>query len=136
MGRLAELLSKYQDVISAPRTLRVDGVLSAEGATPELIEMVETAGPFGAGAPAPRFAIAGARIAFGKRVGDDHFRATLEDASGARLEAIAFRVMSTPLGVLLSESRGRLHIAGRLEIDDWGGRRKAKLHIEDAAEVE
>lgn len=133
MARLSDLLSKYMSVIAAPRTLRIDGVLSADAATPELIELVETAGPFGAGAPAPRFALAGARVAFGKRVGDDHFRATLEDASGARLEAIAFRVMSTPLGGLLSESRGRLHVAGRLEIDDWGGRRKAKLHIEDAA---
>ena len=136
MERLADLLSKYMNVISAPRTLRIDGVLSASAATPDLIEQVEAAGPFGAGAPAPRFAIAGARVAFGKRVGDDHFRATLEDASGGRLEAIAFRVMSTPLGALLSESRGRLHVAGRLEIDDWGGRRKAKLHIEDAAEAE
>ena len=136
MERLAELLSKYMNIISAPRTLRIDGALSAAAATPELVEMVETAGPFGAGAPAPRFVIADARIAFGKRVGDDHFRATLEDASGARLDAIAFRVMSGPLGVALSESRGRLHIAGRLEIDDWGGRRKAKLHIEDAAVAE
>jgi len=24
-------------------------------------------------------------------------------------------------------------VAGRLEIDDWGGRRKAKLRLEDAA---
>ena len=109
--------------------------VAADAATPDLIEQVDAAGPFGAGAPAPRFAIADARVAFGKRVGDDHFRATLEDGSGARLEAIAFRVMTTPLGALLSESRGRLHVAGRLEIDDWGGRRKAKLHIDDAAET-
>ena len=136
MQRLEELLAKYMPVIAAPRTLRIDGVISAAAATPELIELVETAGPFGAGAPAPRFALAGARIAFGKRVGEDHFRATLEDGSGARLEAIAFRVMSGPLGELLSEHRGTLHIAGRLEIDDWGGRRKAKLHIEDAAPAE
>lgn len=136
MARLDRLLSKYMNVISAPRTLRVDGAVAASAATPELIELIAAAGPFGAGAPAPRFAIAGARVAFGKRVGDDHFRATLEDASGARLDAIAFRMMSTPLGALLSESKGRLHIAGRLEIDDWGGRRKAKLHIEDAAAAE
>jgi single-stranded-DNA-specific exonuclease len=136
MGRLIDLLSKYMAVISAPRTLRIDGALSAAVATPELIEMVEAAGPFGAGAPAPRFALANARVAFGKRVGDDHFRATLEDASGARVDAIAFRVMSGPLGAMLSESKGRLHIAGRLEVDDWGGRRKAKLHIEDAAVAE
>ncbi len=133
MARLGELLAKYMNVISAPRTLRIDGALSAAAATPELIEMVEAAGPFGAGAPAPRYVLADARITFGKRVGDDHFRATLQDSSGERLEAIAFRVMSGPLGAFLSEHRGPLHIAGRLEVDDWGGRRKAKLHIEDAA---
>ena len=26
-----------------------------------------------------------------------------------------------------------VHVAGRLEIDDWGGRRRARLRIEDAA---
>jgi single-stranded-DNA-specific exonuclease len=26
-----------------------------------------------------------------------------------------------------------LHIAGKLEIDDWGGRRKPKLRIDDAS---
>lgn len=136
MEKLSKLLSKYMNIISAPRTLRIDGPLSAAAATPDLIETVDNAGPFGAGAPSPRFVIPDTRIAFGKRVGDDHFRATLEDSSGARLDAIAFRVMSGPLGALLSESKGRLHVAGRLEIDDWGGRRKAKLHIEDAAAAE
>ena len=39
-----------------------------------------------------------------------------------------------PLGPMLSDHRGaRFHIAGRLEIDEWGGRKRPKLRLEDAA---
>jgi single-stranded-DNA-specific exonuclease len=35
---------------------------------------------------------------------------------------------------MLENHRGQsFHLAGRLEIDEWGGRRKAKLRLEDAA---
>ena len=37
--------------------------------------------------------------------------------------------------VFVARARGaRLHLAGRLEADAWGGRRRPKLHLEDAAE--
>jgi single-stranded-DNA-specific exonuclease len=52
------------------------------------------------------------------------------------VEAIAFRAGDTALGALLAEAgaaEAPLHVAGRLEIDDWGGRRRAKLRVEDAA---
>jgi len=39
-----------------------------------------------------------------------------------------------PIGPMLENHRGQsFHLAGRLEIDEWGGRRKAKLRLEDAA---
>lgn len=134
MARLSELLMKDIALMTAPRSLRIDGALSPAAATPELVEMMEAAGPYGAAAPAPRFVIPHARVAFAKRAGEDHLRLTLEGETGGRLDAICFRAFSGPLGPFLSETRGaRVHVAGRLEIDDWGGRRKAKLKVEDAA---
>ncbi len=79
-------------------------------------------------------AVPAARIAGLRRVGGGHLAVSLTDGAGGRLEAIAFRAADGPLGALLSGSAGaRLHVAGRLEADDWGGRRRVKLHIEDAA---
>ena len=89
--------------------------------TIEMVQQLEAAGPFGAGAPAPRFALPNCKIAFAKRAGENHLRLTLADDTGGRIDAIAFNAFDGPLGPALSEHRGaRFHIAGRLEIDDWG----------------
>jgi hypothetical protein len=54
--------------------LRLDGVLMPEAATPELIERIEAAGPFGAAAPAPRFAFPAMRIRMTRPVGEGHLK--------------------------------------------------------------
>ena len=77
------------------------------------------------------------RIAFAKPAGESHLRLTLQGEGGARLDAVAFRAFESALGDFLANRRGGMaHLAGRLEIDDWGGRRKAKLRVEDAAPVQ
>lgn len=135
MARLSELLARQGAGEEAPETLRLDGVIGPAAATLELCDALAAAGPYGAGAPAPRLAVAEAQIAALRPVGENHLALTLADGPGGRLEAIAFRAAGTPLGELLTRSRGaRLHLAGRLEADAWGGRRRAKLHVEDAAE--
>ena len=104
------------------------------GATVELIEQIEQAGPFGAGAPAPRFAFPDCQIMFTKRVGADHLKLTFGDGLGARIDAIAFGAMDGPMGVMLTQHGGaRFHLAGRLEINVWQGRQSVQLRLEDAA---
>jgi len=133
MERLGELLARQGAGAGGPRDLRLDGAMAPGGATPELCEMLEAAGPFGQSAPAPRFALAGVRVAFARPMGEGHLRLSL-DGAGGRCDAVAFRVGGTPLGECLGASAGAaLHVAGRLEIDDWGGRRRARLRVEDAA---
>ncbi len=134
MAALGARLAPAMGALPPFRSLRIDGALSAAAATPELVSLLEAAGPFGQAAPAPRFALPGLRVAFAKRAGEAHLRLTLADPAGGRLDAIAFRAFPGPLGDFLEGSGGApLHVAGRLEIDDWGGRRKAKLRVEDAA---
>lgn len=134
MARLSELLDKQGAGALGPKDLALDGIVQPRGATVELIEQLESAGPFGAGAPAPRFALPAQRITFAKRAGDTHLRLTISDDSGARLDAICFQAFDGPLGPMLEGHGGaRIHLAGRLEVDDWGGRRKPKLRLEDAA---
>ncbi len=58
MARLAELLERQGAGRAGPADLTLDGLLMPEAVTPELVEAIEAAGPFGAGAPAPRFALA------------------------------------------------------------------------------
>jgi single-stranded-DNA-specific exonuclease len=134
MERLSELLDKQGAGAAGPADLRLDAMLMPPAATPELVEDIEKAGPFGAGAPAPRFVFPAMEIRFAKRVGDSHLKLTFGDESGTRLDAIAFGAFDTALGpALLAHGGARFHLAGRIEINSWGGRQSVQLRLEDAA---
>ncbi|MFT0860103.1 single-stranded-DNA-specific exonuclease RecJ [Ancylobacter sp. G4_0304] len=132
---LEEVLSSAVDVARAVDELAIDGALSAGGATPEMIETVERAGPFGAGNPQPVFAFPAHRVVFAEVGSTDQVRVRLRGSDGATLSAVAFRAANAPLGRALLEARGRqMHVAGTLDIDSWQGRSQASLRISDVAD--
>lgn len=134
MDRLAALLAKQGAGAAKREDLRISGALMLPAATVELVEEFERAGPFGAGAPAPRFALPDVAIGHAKSVGTGHLKLSLTDGLGHRLDAIAFGAFDGPLGPALSAHGGaRFHVAGRLEINTWQGRRAPQLRLEDAA---
>ena len=53
MARLSELLAKQGAGNAGPADLKLDGLLMPAAATVELIQDIDKAGPYGAGAPAP-----------------------------------------------------------------------------------
>ena len=79
MARLGELLAQQGADQAGPADLKLDAALMPSAITVDLIEQLERAGPFGAGAPAPRFALPSVRVAFAKRAGENHLRLTFED---------------------------------------------------------
>ncbi len=134
MDRLGALLAAQGADALGPADLHVDAVLMPGAATVELIEQLESAGPFGAGAPAPRFAFPDVAIAFAKRVGDAHLKISFSDRMGSRIDAICFGAFDGPLGPMLQDHGGAcFHLAGRLELNHWGGRQRVQLRLEDAA---
>lgn len=133
MARLAELLARQGAAEEGPRDLRVDGLLMASALTPAFVEQIDAAGPFGQSAPAPRFAFANVAIS-PRRIGDRHLKLTFGDGSGAQVEAMAFGAFDGPLGPALEQpGHRRFHLAGRLELNHWGGRTKVQVKLEDAA---
>jgi single-stranded-DNA-specific exonuclease len=142
MARLGDLRAFLEERLGPAvdaadeRFLAIDAALSAGGASLDLIELLEQAGPYGTGHPAPVFAFPAHRVVYADPAGSDHIRCTLAAADGRRLKAVAFRSMGTALGeALLGERNFPLHVAGRLTIDDWNGSRAPSLHIEDAARI-
>ncbi len=131
---IEEKLAPMVEKARADEALLVDAALSASGATPALIAMIEQAGPFGAGNPEPVFVFPAHRITDAAKVGENHVRVRARSGDGGRLEAIAFRALTTPMGKMLLESRGEaLHLAGHLTLDKWGGRERVQLRLTDAA---
>ncbi|WP_417607084.1 single-stranded-DNA-specific exonuclease RecJ [Primorskyibacter flagellatus] len=137
MARLSDLLAKQGAGDAGPADLRLDGTLMPGAATPEIIDQLDDAGPFGAGAPAPRHAFPSVEIRYAKRVGSSHLRLSFSDGTGPKIDAICFGAYDGPLGDALENHGGaRFHLAGRLEINEWGGRRKAQLRLDDAAKAQ
>ncbi|MDE2912943.1 MAG: single-stranded-DNA-specific exonuclease RecJ [Paracoccaceae bacterium] len=138
MDRLSGLVARQGSGRTGPADLRIASVVTPGAATVELAELLESAGPYGASAPPPRVAIAGVQVRYRKPVGSDenHLRLTFQgEGSQDRIRAILFRAFDGPLGpALFAHEGGRFHVAGRLEIGDWGGRH-VQLVVEDAVPI-
>jgi single-stranded-DNA-specific exonuclease len=113
-------------------SLKIDGVLSAQGATVELMESLERLEPFGTGNPGPKFAFMHMRLVYMDVVGAHHIRCTLADEGGNKLNAMAFRCVDTPLEEALAQGRNQpIHVAGTLKLDRWNGKKTVKFFLED-----
>ena len=134
-GFLDERLARDVDRARAGAAMLLDLALAPGGLTPELVETLEAAGPYGVGWPAPRIAVGPVRIIKADIVGKDHLRIVAAGNDGRSFKAIAFRAAETEMAqTLLHRSQGRrFHLAGRVKLDDWGNRPAAELHLEDAA---
>jgi len=130
---LMKRLTPEIELTKMSSSLKIDGVISVEGATEELVDQINSAGPFGSGNAEPRIAINGAHIVRADTVGGGHVSCTLAGESGKRLKAIAFRVGGEELGyLLLSKFGDRIHLAGYVRMNYWQGKRELQFIIEDA----
>jgi len=141
LGALRAFLEEHlRDAVEIARSadhLALDGALTAGAATPELFEMLERAGPFGAGNPEPVFALPSHTVVYADPVGEAHVRVRLRAGDGSQIGAIAFRAIGRPLGDTLLAARGMpLHVAGTLSRDSWQGRDRIELRVLDAANAE
>jgi single-stranded-DNA-specific exonuclease len=135
---LEERLGQAVTKARAEAGLRVDAALTANAATPELVHRLEAAGPFGAGAPEPLFALPRHRLAEVTAVGVEgrHLRLRAVSGDGRAVEGIAFRASGKKLGEALTRLKGApVHLAGTLSVNRFGGRERAQIRVVDVAEA-
>ena len=138
MASLMDLMARQGADQAGAADLNVLGALSPAGATPELVEQIDSAGPFGPSNAAPRIAFSNVVPGGVRVVGNGHCQTRFSGAGGGSVASITFGAVDSGLAEFFEANAARkqpVHVAGRLEIDDWGGRRKAKLRVEDAAEI-
>jgi single-stranded-DNA-specific exonuclease len=110
----------------------IDAVAGPGALTLDLHDMVERAGPYGAGNPEPVFAIPDARIVDVRVAGENHV-SVVAQCGDTRLKAIAFRSANNEVGKALAQKGRPIHLAGRLLLNEWENRKRVELSIEDAA---
>ena len=134
--RLAELINSRDITFQTTTDYYLDGLLMPNAATIELIDALDTAGPFGSGSPHPKFVFPNQSILFTKRVGTDHLKLTFGSNNKNKIEAICFRAFNSSLGEVLENHSGKkFHLAGVIGKNTWQGRQTVQLIIEDAAYV-
>lgn len=124
-------MAEFREERAAAKELGIDAMLAPSQVTTETYDLVQTISPFGQGAPEPIFAIQNVEITHTRQIGENHLKLTVEDA-GARIDALVWRCIGTPLGDALLK-RGKVHLAGRLKDNVWNGRRTAQFEVIDAA---
>lgn len=129
-----EAAAKTVNELVESSVLKIDGAIGASGATLQLVDQLEQAGPYGSGHSQPIFAVPAHRLRDVRLVGTSHVKITLEAMDGSRLDGIAFRAAEAPLGQMLMNARGRnIHVAGTVGADLWQGQRRVQLRVLDAA---
>ncbi len=138
-----EWLPTYLDATNTPhefiRELELDGLISVDGASVSAIHRLDQVGPYGQGNREPKFVLADVQIYDAKTIGADksHISCRISEKEGGKsMKAIAFRAANTPLGdAILMSARDHksLHLAGKLDVNEWQGRESAQLIIEDGA---
>lgn len=129
----ASLAAECAAAAAQARTLHVDAVAGLAAVNLDLIAAIERIGPYGAGHPEPLFAFRHVRVGYAQRLKGDHVRAVLEDASGARVPAIAFRAGEGPLGEALLSKQAGLHALVRLSRNTFRGADQPQAEIVDLA---
>ena len=120
----------------AGQALLIDAALNAGAAQPGLVEALEKAGPYGSGNPEPVFAFPNHLVKQATEVGTGHIKITAAAGDNSSIDGIAFRAAGTALGAALLAARGeKLHLAGELSLNRWGGRVRVQLRVLDCAGV-
>jgi single-stranded-DNA-specific exonuclease len=131
---LEETLAPGVEAARRDRALSIDGAVSAGGFDLALADLLNRAGPYGAGHAEPLLALPAHVLAYADPVGENHIRLRLRSGDGKFVNAIVFRAVGQPLGNFLIDSRGRsLHVAGNIAIDRYQGEARVQLRVCDAA---
>ena len=139
--RLAEFRAFMESSLAADvansrheNELFIDGALSGRAVTPEFVNTLNRAGPFGAGNPEPVIALPSHQLVFAEEVGQAHLRLRFKSGDGAMVNAMAFRAVGQKLGNALVQNRGQpLHVAGSLAVDRWQGAERVQMRVVDIA---
>jgi single-stranded-DNA-specific exonuclease len=132
-----------QQLASSPiePTLHLDADAPLSAVTSGLASTLERLAPFGMGNAQPRFSFRDILILQADFMGANgaHLRLLLGtgDKQTPPVKAVAFRAFEGDLGQFCLERRGRrVHLAGTIQRDTWGGADKAQVIVDDAMAIE
>ena len=111
------------------RTLSVDGAVTLNDLTIDMIREIEKLAPFGQGNPEPRLGTRGLEVVASRIVGNKHLKLRLKQGNGATMGAIAFN-RGSQLGNQVRDG-ARLAAVFTPRLNVWNGTTTVELDIKD-----
>ncbi len=127
--RLSALVLERIGAQGFVRTLSVDGAVTLDELTLDLMEDIEKLGPFGQGNPEPRLGARALSVVSSRIVGNGHLKLRLRQQSGVSLDAIAFK-RGHLLGKQIWDGM-RLAAVFTPRLNTWNGTTAVELEIRD-----
>jgi single-stranded-DNA-specific exonuclease len=111
------------------RTLSIDGAVSLDDLTMDMVREIEKLAPFGQGNPEPRLGTRGLEVVSSRIVGSNHLKLRLKQGEGATIGAVAFNRGSL-LGKQVRDG-ARLAAVFTPRLNVWNGTTNVELEIRD-----
>lgn len=116
------------------KNLQINAVLATTAISIELLEELNLAGPFGADSPFPVVAFPSCTVKNIHILAEKHLKVSFSNHSGPVLDGLLFNAFDSKIGEFLMKNRTKkIHLAGRVELNEWGGKKKANIIIVDIA---
>lgn len=130
---LTERIGKQLEAEPFTPTVTLDGLVSLPSLDGGFVDKLAALAPFGTGNAEPRFALADCRLIRADVVKERHVRVIVAQG-GSRLTGMAFRAMEKELGpALLAHVGQTVHLAGHVRRDNWQGRDRVQMFVDDAS---
>ena len=116
--------------------LYLDSIIAPTALNEEFYREVEKLAPFGSGNNEPKFVIENLKVIKSNLIGDKHIKSVLSGKDGTVFRSIAFNAKNTPLESFLNKkNKKKFHIAGKIHLNEWRGKKNIEFIIEDISSV-
>lgn len=118
-------------------TVKADVLMDLGGVNRELLKTFEQCEPYGQNNFEPKFILTGATLMWANVFGNGHIKLSFKASNGTTIQAMLFGGLHTEIGKYLLEENnyGRtLRICGRLKENEFNGRTRVQLILEDISE--
>ena len=127
--RLGSVVMQQMGSQGFVRTLSVDGAVTLDELTLDLMQEIEHMAPFGQGNPEPRLGARGLTVLSSKTVRNNHLKLLLRQQGGSSFGAISFSRAGRPGKTVLEGSKIAIVFTPR--INAWNGKTAIELEIRD-----
>ncbi len=127
--RLGSIVLQQMGPQGFVRTLAVDGAVTLDELTLELMHELERMAPFGLGNPEPRLGARGITVLSSRAVRNNHLKLQLRQQGGGPFGAILFSRGGRPCKTVLEGSKVAIVFTPR--INAWNGKTAVELELRD-----